>query len=99
MSWYSLRGQAVRIDRIGSLRRGLRPRDVRWTGSSARSDFITGFQAQFDVDRAARFRGEPPMMVPVVDADRSRRPRCQHRARDKWFTETHEARAPRGATK
>ena len=27
------------------------------------------FRAQFDADREARFRGEPPAMVPVVDAD------------------------------
>ena len=34
-----------------------------------RADFIAGFQAQFNADREARFRGEPPAMVPVVDAD------------------------------
>ena len=34
-----------------------------------RPDFLPAFQAQFDADREARFRGEPPAMVPVVDAD------------------------------
>src|SRR6201987_4881004 len=34
-----------------------------------RADFIAGFRAQFDADRLARFRGEPPAMGPVVDKD------------------------------
>jgi uncharacterized protein len=34
-----------------------------------RADFIAGFQAQFNADREACLRGEPPAMVPVVDED------------------------------
>src|SRR4051795_10649377 len=34
-----------------------------------RADFIAGFREQFDADRAARYRGEAPAMVPVVDED------------------------------
>lgn len=33
-----------------------------------RADIIPELQAQFDADRAARFRGEPPGMIPVVAA-------------------------------
>ena len=32
-----------------------------------RSDFIAGFREMFEADRLARFRGEQPVMVPVVD--------------------------------
>src|SRR5215472_2569465 len=34
-----------------------------------RADFIAGFREMFDADRLARFRGEAPVMVPVVDPD------------------------------
>src|SRR5215217_638349 len=34
-----------------------------------RADFIAGFREQFNADRAARYRGEPPAMVPVVAED------------------------------
>jgi fermentation-respiration switch protein FrsA (DUF1100 family) len=59
-----------------------------------RADFIAGFQAQFDADRAARFSGEAPAMVPVVDENPlapSALPTPESYA---WFTEAHERRAP-----
>ena len=59
-----------------------------------RADFIAGFQAQFDIDRAARFRGEPPAMVPVVDADPLAPSALPTPDSYTWFTETNEARAP-----
>jgi fermentation-respiration switch protein FrsA (DUF1100 family) len=59
-----------------------------------RADFIAGFQAQFDLDRAARFRGEPPAMVPVVDADPLAPSALPTPDSYQWFTETHETRAP-----
>lgn len=59
-----------------------------------RADFIPAFQAQFDLDRAARFRGEPPMMVPVVDADPLAPSALPTPDSYKWFTATHETRAP-----
>ena len=34
-----------------------------------RQDFLAPNRAAFDQDRAARYRGEPPAMVPVVDPD------------------------------
>lgn len=63
-------------------------------GELVRADLRAGFRAMFDADRLARFNGEPPMMVPVVDADPmapSALPTADSWA---WFTETGEKRAP-----
>ncbi len=59
-----------------------------------RSDFLPAFQAQFDADREARFRGEPPAMVPVVDADPQAPSALPTADSYEWFTATHEQRAP-----
>ncbi len=59
-----------------------------------RADFIPIFRAQFDSDREARFRGEPPVMVPVVDEDPLAPSALPTPDSYKWFTETHELRAP-----
>jgi uncharacterized protein len=59
-----------------------------------RSDFVAAFQAQFDADREARFRGEPPAMVPVVDADPLAPSALPTPDSHEWFTATHELRAP-----
>jgi len=59
-----------------------------------RADFVPGFQAQFELDRAARFRGEPPMMVPVVDPDPLAPSALPTPDSYQWFSETHETRAP-----
>ena len=59
-----------------------------------RADFIPTFQAQFDSDREARFRGETPAMVPVVDADPLAPSALPTPDSYTWFTETHESRAP-----
>jgi fermentation-respiration switch protein FrsA (DUF1100 family) len=59
-----------------------------------RADFIAGFREQFDADREARFRGEPPAMVPVVDEDPLAPSALPTPDSWTWFTETHEARAP-----
>ena len=59
-----------------------------------RADFIDGFRAQFDADRLARFRGEPPAMVPVVDKDPLAPSALPTPDSYTWFTETHEKRAP-----
>ena len=59
-----------------------------------RADFIAGVRAAFDQDREARFRGEPPGMVPVVDPDPlgvSALPTPDSWA---WFSETGKTRAP-----
>jgi hypothetical protein len=59
-----------------------------------RADFIAGFQAGFNADREARFRGEPPAMVPVVDEDPFAPSALPTPDSYKWVTETHESRAP-----
>jgi uncharacterized protein len=59
-----------------------------------RADFIPAFREQFDADRMARFRGDPPAMVPVVDADPLAPSALPTPDSYTWFTETHETRAP-----
>jgi fermentation-respiration switch protein FrsA (DUF1100 family) len=59
-----------------------------------RADFIAGFRQQFDADRLARFRGEPPALVPVVDADPLAPSALPTPDSWEWFTETGKARAP-----
>jgi uncharacterized protein len=59
-----------------------------------RADFIAGFRQQFDADRLARFRGHPPAMVPVVDADPLAPSALPTADSWEWFTETSKARAP-----
>jgi hypothetical protein len=58
-----------------------------------RSDFLPAFQAQFDADREARFRGEPPAMAPVVDADPLAPSALPTADSYEWFTSTAEQRA------
>jgi uncharacterized protein len=59
-----------------------------------RADLIAGFQDMFNADRAARFRGDPPAMVPVVAEDPAAP--CALPTRDswEWFSETGKTRAP-----
>jgi fermentation-respiration switch protein FrsA (DUF1100 family) len=59
-----------------------------------RADFIAGFREQFDADRSARFRGEPPAMVPVVAEDPLAPSALPTPDSWTWFTQTHEGRAP-----
>jgi uncharacterized protein len=59
-----------------------------------RADFRAGFREMFDADRAARFAGDPPAMVPVVAED----PLAPSvlPTPDSWtfFSETGKTRAP-----
>ena len=48
----------------------------------------------FDADRLARFRGEPPAMVPVVDEDPLAPSALPTPDSWQWFTETGKSRAP-----
>jgi uncharacterized protein len=59
-----------------------------------RSDFIAAVQAQFDADRAARYAGKAPAMIPVVAEDPMAP--CALATPDswRWFTETGKSRAP-----
>lgn len=59
-----------------------------------RSDFIPTVREQFDNDRIARFRGDPPAMVPVVDNNVLAPSALPTADSYTWFTETHKLRAP-----
>jgi fermentation-respiration switch protein FrsA (DUF1100 family) len=59
-----------------------------------RADLLPGLRAQFDADRLARFHGEEPTMIPVVDADPLAPAVLPTPDSWAWFTETHERRAP-----
>ena len=48
----------------------------------------------FDADRAARFEGKPPAMVPVVDEDPLAPSALPTPDSWQWFTETGKTRAP-----
>src|SRR6516164_5287067 len=59
-----------------------------------RADFIAGFREQFDADRLARFRGDPPAMVAVVDKDPLAPSALPTPDSWEWFSETGRTRAP-----
>jgi uncharacterized protein len=59
-----------------------------------RVDFRAGFRQMFDDDRAARFRGDPPAMVPVVAEDPLAPSALPTPDSWTWFTETGKTRAP-----
>jgi uncharacterized protein len=59
-----------------------------------RQDFLAPNRAAFDQDRAARFRGEPPAMVPVVDADPMAVSALPTPDSWEWFGETGKTQAP-----
>ena len=59
-----------------------------------RSDFIAGLREQFGADRLARFQGEPPVMVPVVDEDPLAPSALPTPDSWQWFTETGKNLAP-----
>jgi fermentation-respiration switch protein FrsA (DUF1100 family) len=59
-----------------------------------RSDFIAPVREAFDADREARFRGEPPAMVPVVDPDPMATSALPTADSWEWFSQTGETRAP-----
>ena len=59
-----------------------------------RSDFIAAVGGMFDEDRANRYAGEPPAMIPVVDADPMAPSSLPTADSYTWFTETAASRAP-----
>jgi fermentation-respiration switch protein FrsA (DUF1100 family) len=59
-----------------------------------RADFLDGLRAGFDADRLARFEGQEPAMLPVVDKDPLAPSALPTPDSYTWFTETHELRAP-----
>jgi uncharacterized protein len=63
-------------------------------GALVRSDFRAGFRDAFNADRAARYRGEAPQMVPVVAEDPLAPSALPTADSWQWFTETGATRAP-----
>src|SRR5205814_9699644 len=63
-------------------------------GALVRGDFIAGLREQRDAHRLARCRGEPPGMVPVVDADPLPPSALPTPDSWEWFSETGRPRAP-----
>lgn len=59
-----------------------------------RADFLDGFREMFDADRLARFKGDPPVMVPVVAEDPLAPSALPTPDSWTWFTETGKTRAP-----
>ncbi len=59
-----------------------------------RADFVAAVGAMFDEDRANRYAGKPPAMIPVVDADAMAPSALPTADSFTWFTETAAARAP-----
>jgi uncharacterized protein len=59
-----------------------------------RQDFLAPNRAAMDADRAARYRGEPAAMVPVVDPDPLAVSALPTPDSWEWFSETGKARAP-----
>jgi len=59
-----------------------------------RADFIAGFRELFEADRLARFNGQPPVMVPVVDEDPLAASALPTPDSWEWFSQTGQTRAP-----
>ena len=59
-----------------------------------RGDMIPLFRQQFDADRAARYRGAPPAMVPVVPDDPTGLGALPTADSIEYFTKTSKERAP-----
>lgn len=59
-----------------------------------RADFVDAVGGMFDADRANRFAGKPPAMIPVVDADPMAASALPTPDSYTWFTETGNTRAP-----
>jgi uncharacterized protein len=59
-----------------------------------RADFVDAVGAMFDEDRASRYAGKPPAMIPVVDADPMAPSALPTPDSWTWFSETGKTRAP-----
>ena len=59
-----------------------------------RADFVGAVGGMFDQDRANRYAGKPPAMIPVVDADPMAASALPTPDSYTWFTETGNTRAP-----
>ncbi len=59
-----------------------------------RADFIDGARAGFDADRRARFAGQDPVMIDVVNSDPMAPSALPTPDSYEWFIGTHKLRAP-----
>lgn len=59
-----------------------------------RADKLAAVRAALDEDRRARYRGEPPAMIPVVAEDPDAPSALPTPDSWQWFTATHKVRAP-----
>jgi uncharacterized protein len=59
-----------------------------------RQDFLAANRAAFEQDRAARYRGEPPAMIPVVDPNPLAVSALPTTDSWEWFSETGKNHAP-----
>src|SRR6266849_5518752 len=59
-----------------------------------RADMFAPLRQQLDADREARFRGEAPMMIPVVTQDPNAPAALPTADSWQWFVETGKTRAP-----
>jgi fermentation-respiration switch protein FrsA (DUF1100 family) len=59
-----------------------------------RADFLDGLRQGFDADRTARFRGDPPAMIPVVAEDPLAPSALPTPDSWQWFIEASKNRAP-----
>jgi cephalosporin-C deacetylase-like acetyl esterase len=59
-----------------------------------RADMFAPLRQQLDADRQARFRGEAPMMIPVVTQDPNAPAALPTADSWQWFVETGNTRAP-----
>jgi fermentation-respiration switch protein FrsA (DUF1100 family) len=66
-------------------------RNVRRT---IRADMVSAVQAMFAADRAARYAGAAPQMIPVVTQDPAGLAALASADSWTWFTQTSDARAP-----
>lgn len=59
-----------------------------------RADFVDGARAGFDADRRARYAGQPPAMIDVVNEDPMAASALPTPDSYEWFIGTHKLRAP-----
>jgi uncharacterized protein len=67
---------------------------IRGTERSVRLDFLAPIRAQLEQDRADRYAGKPPAMIPVVDPDPMADSVLPTADSWEWFSETGKTRAP-----
>ena len=88
------RGRRDRPARAGRRRAGAADQRLAQRAAPRARRLRRPSRAMFDADREARFRGEPPAMVPVVAEDPLGPSALPTPDSFEWFTETGRTRAP-----